>query len=51
MGEGWIGPRNEAPRAEDVALHWAEICEKKGARELGSLMDEFRMVAGQLTAG
>lgn len=49
MGEGWIGPRTEAPRAEDMAAHWAEICEKKGAQELGSLMDEFRMVAGQLT--
>jgi hypothetical protein len=49
MGEGWVGPRMEAPRAEDMAAHWAAICEKKGAQELGSLMDEFRMVAGQLT--
>jgi NAD(P)-dependent dehydrogenase (short-subunit alcohol dehydrogenase family) len=49
MGEGWVGPRTEAPRAEDMAAHWAAICEKKGAQELGSLMDEFRMVAGQLT--
>jgi len=51
MGEGWIGPRLEAPRAEDIASHWAEICEKKGAQELGSLMAEFEVVARQLKAG
>ena len=51
MGEGWIGPRLEAPRAEDIASHWAEICEKKGAVELASLMAEFEMVARQLKAG
>jgi NAD(P)-dependent dehydrogenase (short-subunit alcohol dehydrogenase family) len=51
MGKGWIGPRLEAPRAEDIASHWAEICEKEGAQELGSLMAEFEMVARQLKAG
>jgi hypothetical protein len=50
MGAGWIGPRLVPPAAEDVAAHWTEICEKKGAQELGSLMDEFEMVARQLKA-
>jgi NAD(P)-dependent dehydrogenase (short-subunit alcohol dehydrogenase family) len=48
MGAGWVGPRSVAPAAEDIAAHWAEICEKKGAAELGSLMGEFEMVARQL---
>jgi NAD(P)-dependent dehydrogenase (short-subunit alcohol dehydrogenase family) len=51
MGEGWVGPRMEAPSAEDIASHWDEVCEKKGAVELASLMDEFAVVARQLTAG
>ncbi|HSV35010.1 MAG TPA: SDR family NAD(P)-dependent oxidoreductase [Ramlibacter sp.] len=51
MGPGWIGPRASAPAAEDIAAHWAEVCEKSGAQELGSLMDEFAMVSRQLKAG
>ena len=50
MGAGWIGPRSIPPAAEDIAAHWAEICDKKGAQELGSLMDEFEMVSRQLKA-
>jgi hypothetical protein len=34
--------------AEDIAAHWGEVCEKKGAVELASLMDEFAVVAKQL---
>ena len=48
MGQGWVGPRHAAPVAEDIAAHWSEICDKKSAQELGSLMDEFAMVAAQL---
>jgi NAD(P)-dependent dehydrogenase (short-subunit alcohol dehydrogenase family) len=50
MGTGWLGPRNTAPSAEDIAAHWGEVCEKRGAVELASLMDEFAVVAKQLTA-
>jgi NAD(P)-dependent dehydrogenase (short-subunit alcohol dehydrogenase family) len=50
MGAGWIGPRNTAPSAEDIAAHWGEVCEKAGAVELASLMDEFAVVAKQLGA-
>jgi NAD(P)-dependent dehydrogenase (short-subunit alcohol dehydrogenase family) len=48
MGAGWIGPRNTAPAAEDIAAHWGDVCEKAGAVELASLMDEFAVVAKQL---
>ena len=48
MGQGWVGPRHAAPAAEDIAARWSEICDKKSAQELGSLMDEFAMVAAQL---
>jgi hypothetical protein len=50
MGTGWLGPRNTAPSAEDIAAHWGEVCEKRGAVELASLMDEFAAVAKQLSA-
>ena len=50
VGEGWIGPRAAAPAAEDIAANWARICEKQGAQEAGSLMDEFQLVASQLKA-
>jgi NAD(P)-dependent dehydrogenase (short-subunit alcohol dehydrogenase family) len=51
MARGWIGPRAEPPSAEDIAAHWARICDATGAEEPGSLMGEFEMVARLLNAG
>ena len=51
VGPGWIGPRAAPASVEEVAAHWGEICEKKGAEEVGSLLGEFELVAGQLKAG
>ncbi|HEY2926209.1 SDR family NAD(P)-dependent oxidoreductase [Piscinibacter sp.] len=50
MGAGWVGPRAAPPRAEDVAAHWAEVCEKRGAEEVHSLLGEFELVARRLKA-
>jgi NAD(P)-dependent dehydrogenase (short-subunit alcohol dehydrogenase family) len=51
MGRGWIGSRTTPPSAEDIAAHWAEVCDKTGAEEPGSLLGEFELVARQLNAG
>jgi len=48
VGGGWIGPRDVPASVEDVAAHWAEICEKQGAEEVGSLMGEFELIARRL---
>ena len=50
MGAGWVGPRSTPPSAEDIASHWAQVCEKKGAEELPSLLGEFELLARQLKA-
>ena len=50
MGRGWIGPRSEPPSAEAVAAHWAEVCDRRDAVELGSLLGEFEQLAAQLKA-
>jgi len=50
MGKGWVGPRSSPPSAEDISAHWADVCEKKGAEELGSLLGEFELLARQLKA-
>jgi len=48
MGPGWIGPRELPPSAEDIGVHWNEVCEKRGAEELGSLLGEFELLGRQL---
>jgi len=50
VGAGWIGPRSAPASVEEVAAHWTEVCEKKGAEEVGSLLGEFELIAGQLKA-
>jgi len=48
VGAGWIGPRSTPASVEDVAAHWAEVCGKQGAEEVGSLMGEFELIARRL---
>jgi NAD(P)-dependent dehydrogenase (short-subunit alcohol dehydrogenase family) len=50
MGAGWVGPRAVPPSAEDIAAHWGEVCEKKGAEELDSLLGEFELLGRQFRA-
>jgi hypothetical protein len=50
IGRGWIGPRLKPASIEDVAAHWAEICDSNGAQEVGSLLGEFELIARQLKA-
>jgi len=50
VGAGWVGPRTAAASVEEVAAHWAQVCEKQGAAEVGSLMGEFELIAAQLQA-
>jgi NAD(P)-dependent dehydrogenase (short-subunit alcohol dehydrogenase family) len=45
---GWIGPRDEAPAAEDIALHFATICDQKNVTVPESLRDEFTDIIKQL---
>ena len=48
VGAGWVGPRASPPSVEDLAEHWLQVCDKQGAEEVGSLMGEFELIAGQL---
>jgi NAD(P)-dependent dehydrogenase (short-subunit alcohol dehydrogenase family) len=48
IGKGWVGPRTQPASVEEVAAHWVEICDKTGAQEVGSLLGEFELLAGQL---
>jgi hypothetical protein len=50
VGAGWVGPRTAPASVEEVAAHWAQVCEKQGAAEVGSLMGEFELIAAQLQA-
>ena len=50
VGAGWIGPRAAPASVDEVAAHWAEICAKPGAAEVGSLLGEFELIAAQLKA-
>ena len=50
VGAGWVGPRATPPSVEDLAAHWAQVCDKQGAAEVGSLMGEFELIAAQLQA-
>jgi NAD(P)-dependent dehydrogenase (short-subunit alcohol dehydrogenase family) len=45
---GWIGPRDKAPAAEDIALHFATICDQKNVTVPESLRDEFTDIIKQL---
>jgi NAD(P)-dependent dehydrogenase (short-subunit alcohol dehydrogenase family) len=38
---GWIGPRDRAPTAEDVEAHFTTICDQQNVTVPGSLRDEF----------
>jgi NAD(P)-dependent dehydrogenase (short-subunit alcohol dehydrogenase family) len=38
---GWIGPRDKAPSAEDIEAHFATICDQKNVTVPESLRDEF----------
>lgn len=47
--EGWLGPRDTPPSADDVAAHIAEIRdERRGVHIPSSLMDEMRIVHDQV---
>lgn len=49
--EGWLGPRDAPPSVEDIAAHIEEIRdETRGVHIPSSLIDEFRIVAGQVDA-
>jgi len=48
MARGWVGPRDAPPAAEDIAAHWAQVCDEHGAGQPQSLLAEFEMVARQL---
>ena len=50
MARGWVGPRDAPPSAEDIAAHWAEVCDERGAEQPDSLLREFEMVARLLKA-
>jgi NAD(P)-dependent dehydrogenase (short-subunit alcohol dehydrogenase family) len=50
VGAGWVGPRAVPPSVEELAAHWAQVCEKQGAEEVGSLLGEFELIAKQLRA-
>lgn len=45
-GPGWHGPIDRAPTLEEVAVHWAEICDPGNGVEVpANAYDEFRIVA------
>jgi hypothetical protein len=39
--DGWVGPRDKSPAAEDIEAHFATICDQKNVTVPGSLRDEF----------
>jgi NAD(P)-dependent dehydrogenase (short-subunit alcohol dehydrogenase family) len=39
--DGWLGPRSEAPVAEDIAAHFGEICSTRSFSVPQSLREEF----------
>jgi hypothetical protein len=39
--DGWIGPRDQAPRAEDIEAHFAQIAGTRNFSVPGSLREEF----------
>ena len=45
---GWIGPRDKPPAAEDIEAHFAAICDQKNVSIPGSLRDEFTDIIQQL---
>jgi len=42
--DGWIGPREQAPRAEDIQAHFAEIGAMDNLSVPGSLREEFLQI-------
>ncbi|WP_231562439.1 SDR family NAD(P)-dependent oxidoreductase [Sphingomonas sp. 35-24ZXX] len=43
---GWHGPLDRPPTLEEIAAHWAEICDPGGGVEVpANAYDEFRIVA------
>jgi len=48
FSQGWVGPRQDAPRAEDIAAHWAEVENRRDIVEPAYLEDEFALIAKQL---
>ena len=47
--EGWLGPRDVPPSADDVATHIEEIRDvSRGVHIPSSLIDEFRLLAEQM---
>jgi NAD(P)-dependent dehydrogenase (short-subunit alcohol dehydrogenase family) len=49
--EGWAGPREVAPKAEDIAAHWSEITSRDSYSVPANLEDEFAQIARRLSAG
>jgi len=50
IGKGWVGPRLAPATADELAAHWAEVCSKAGAEEVGSLLGEYELLTKQLSA-
>lgn len=48
--QGWLGPRNNPAAAEDIAEHIELIRDTQNYKIPSSLIDEFRIVAGQIDA-
>lgn len=50
MGDGWCGPRDVAPTADDIAAHWSAISSRERFSVPASLEDEFAEVVKLLAA-
>lgn len=49
--DGWIGPRDVPPSADDIAAHFGEICDTSKFSIPASLMDEFVEIIKLLKKG
>jgi hypothetical protein len=46
--DGWIGPRNEPPSAEDIAANFAAVSDQSAFSIPGSLREEFVEIINRL---
>jgi NAD(P)-dependent dehydrogenase (short-subunit alcohol dehydrogenase family) len=49
FGEGWVGPRDVAPTADDIDAHWGEITARERFSEPRCLEDEFAQLVRQFS--
>jgi NAD(P)-dependent dehydrogenase (short-subunit alcohol dehydrogenase family) len=49
FGQGWVGPRDVAPTADDIDAHWGEISSRERFSEPRFLEDEFAVLVNQLS--